>query len=272
MDDDLRARLREAIDAEQLPADLRGRVLAGVNRRRAGLVGGPRRQWIGAVAVAGFLVIGFVAGGGALLANRAGNSSGRSSLAGPDASPSVTSTPGTTGTAEPTSGARPAVTRSPMMPSSRTSGAAGASPAPAPYGACSPATGLQLTTTTSKASYLPGETVTISTSATNLSSQACSYVFGCTRPTVRVEASNGDVVWSSLTSSPGGQRAAQCMSLGNQDLAPGATSTYSFDWKQMTCRQSDATCPAGPAPSGNYLTRGEWEEGEAAPAAFRLGS
>jgi hypothetical protein len=123
---------------------------------------------------------------------------------------------------------------------------------------------VTMTASTDRPTYPKGATVTLSTTLTNHSPQACSIALSAHNPAYSVSGSSGSVVWR--TCGPG----QSCPLYERQVVVPaGGTQTQTEPWTQHTCDAS--TCTGPPPPSGAYRGTASWGSLGSASAPFTVG-
>jgi hypothetical protein len=147
-----------------------------------------------------------------------------------------------------------------VLPSATPSAAAPASP-----GATSPCTAGEVTATatTDRPAYRAGDPVTLTTTLTNHSTQACTLDVSPRDPAFSVSGGGGEV-WR--TCGPG-----QSCPLYERlvTLPAGGSRTETASWNQHTCDASG--CQGPPPPAGAYHETATWGDLGSASAPFTVG-
>lgn len=158
------------------------------------------------------------------------------------------------------SSAAPAVDTTSRLATTPPSSLASTSP-----GAASRCTAAQVTATaaTDRPAYRTGDPITLSTTLTNHSAQACSLDVSPRDPAFSVSGGGGEV-WR--TCGPG-----QSCPLYERVvvLAPRSGRTETTSWNQRTCDAS--ACQGPPPPAGAYRETATWGDLGSASAPFTVG-
>jgi hypothetical protein len=206
-------------------------------------------------------------------------------------SPSVPST--TVGTQAPS----PVVaepTTAPVSAKSAATALAGTTTTTEPMAVCQ-ASQFVATTTTDQASYAPGQTVNISVTLKDTSSDPCAdsmnliWQGGCAPPpgwetTATATNSTGQVVWDVNARPTTGGLPENCPAGIYLSTVPGGFSaTVDLSWAQDLCGDSplgdvgptvvpNPNCPGTPVPAGTYQITTSWERFLAPPVTITIAS
>ncbi len=164
----------------------------------------------------------------------------------------------------PPSSALPAVTGT-SRPAAVAPSASPSTAAPTSPGATSRCTAGEVTATasTDRPAYRPGDPITLTTTLTNHSSQACSLDVSPRDPQFSVSGGGGEV-WR--TCGPG----QSCPLYERLVVLPaGGSRTETASWNQNTCDAS--SCQGPPPPAGAYREIATWGDLGSASAPFTVG-
>jgi hypothetical protein len=162
------------------------------------------------------------------------------------------------------SGARPAVDTTSRLATPAPPATASPAPPPASPGAAPRCTADRVTATasTDRPSYRSGDPVSLSTTLTNHSAQACSLDVSPRDPAFSVSGGGGEV-WR--TCGPG----QSCPLYERLVVLPaGGSRTETTSWNQHTCDAS--SCQGPPPPAGAYRETATWGDLGSASAAFTV--
>jgi hypothetical protein len=256
-DNEFRDRLRRALASLGRPSsDLSSRVR---DRLVRGSSPGSRTGFVLSVGVTAILLVGVLGAAAELRLHRPGDKSTADSVAA-TASPSVE--PGSSSSSATAQGTTSASTSSSASSSTAgtTSSQASSTPmptvsAPPPLPACS-AADVKATVETDRASYQPGQSVTITTTITNLSSKTCDA--RGVNDAIVVRNSSGTLVYRCPI-------AAAATSPYPVAWKPGETMHDYCTWPQTVESGNPPSSPQSAAPPGKYEAEATWSVPQLGP-------